>query len=467
MSKQLPERPSLEHLKNEAKALKKSRSLARLTDAQREVAREYGFPSWIKLKRTVEGFDNLRHIFFDAIRAGDRDQVKGLADPVRSLSRSRDDRHFGQTPISAAAERNDLPMIDLLVRLGADVNARSDWWAGSFGPLDFCDPKTADHLLKKGASLTAHAAARLGKTQELRQIIESDPEAVHARGGDGQFPLHFASTPEVVDILVEAGAELDARDLDHESTAAQWRIKNKPVLERLVHHGAKTDIFMAVVLDDPELVKKHLDDDPGALTRASNEPGNPLIHDKAPGAPIYVYEIASARPLQLAAYFGCDKAFDTLFERSPATGRLLAAVYKGDRELALKYQAEVANLSSAEASQVSMAACHCRLDILALMLDLGFSPNVQDHEGMSPLMWSAFHGWGEGVELILRHEPDLTLKNVYGGTALGTLGYGSLNGWHKDGEFARCAEMLIEAGAEVMASMNGNEAVNAVLDRHR
>src|SRR5215468_135244 len=82
MSKSLPARPNLEQLKNQAKELLKSHksadteSLKRiqanhprsaniplpeiakakflLTDAQLVVAREYGFPTWAKLKERVE-----------------------------------------------------------------------------------------------------------------------------------------------------------------------------------------------------------------------------------------------------------------------------------------------------------------------------------------------------------------------------------------------------------------------------
>ena len=48
---------------------------------------------------------------------------------------------------------------------------------------------------------------------------------MHARGGDGQTPLHFASTVEVAEFLLENGAEIDARDVDHESTPAQYMLR--------------------------------------------------------------------------------------------------------------------------------------------------------------------------------------------------------------------------------------------------
>ena len=50
---------------------------------------------------------------------------------------------FGATVITHPAKRGDLAMVDVLLRHGADINRRSDWWAGSFGVLDMCDPAIA------------------------------------------------------------------------------------------------------------------------------------------------------------------------------------------------------------------------------------------------------------------------------------------------------------------------------------
>lgn len=467
MSKQLPERASLEHLKNEAKALKKAQSLPRLADAQLIVARDYGFPSWSKLKHHVEGFENLRDEFFGAIKSGDRPKVQALLKDSPRLAQSRNPHSFGEVPITAAANRADTGMIDILLKAGADVNARSDWWAGSFGALDIADPETSEYLLKKGATLTVHAAARLGKANQLKQILEDNPESVSERGGDGQFPLQFAGTAEIVDILAEARADLDARDIDHESTAAQWRIKNREVLERLVHHGASTDIFIAVALDNPDLIAKHLQQDPASLLRKADKPGNPLLHPNAPGAPIYVYEIGPVLPLQLAAHLNHMKAFDFLFEKSPPNQKLLGAAWKGDRELAFQFQDEVKHLSKENMAMVAGAARNRSKDLLNLMLELGFDIDAQDHEGMTPTHWCAFHGWREGMEIALQYKPNIELTNNYGGTSLGTLCFGSLNGWYKDGEFAACAQMLIDAGAEIKPDNRGNDDVLAVLDKYR
>ena len=58
MSRDLPPNPNLEHLKKQAKALlenlRQRNADATLVDAQHALAREYGFPSWPKLKAHLE-----------------------------------------------------------------------------------------------------------------------------------------------------------------------------------------------------------------------------------------------------------------------------------------------------------------------------------------------------------------------------------------------------------------------------
>jgi hypothetical protein len=59
MHRALPDRPSLEYLKKEAKdllrTLQQQRLDAKLADAQHALARQYGFASWPHLRRHVEG----------------------------------------------------------------------------------------------------------------------------------------------------------------------------------------------------------------------------------------------------------------------------------------------------------------------------------------------------------------------------------------------------------------------------
>lgn len=80
--RQLPERPDLEHLRNEAKQrlkeLRGEQPAARLSDAQLLVARDYGFASWRQLKAAVDVGDRRR--VFQAARDGDLDAVRRALD---------------------------------------------------------------------------------------------------------------------------------------------------------------------------------------------------------------------------------------------------------------------------------------------------------------------------------------------------------------------------------------------------
>src|SRR5438270_295537 len=132
MSKQFPKQPSLEHLKNEAKAFlrraKQSDPKAKLADGQLAVAREYGFASWARLKRAVEGYASQRAALFAAIRAGDRERAEQVLLENPAVVDSYNPEEFGAVPIGIAANRNDRPMIHLLLQHGADIDRRSDWW---------------------------------------------------------------------------------------------------------------------------------------------------------------------------------------------------------------------------------------------------------------------------------------------------------------------------------------------------
>ena len=50
---QLPERPNLRHLRDQAKDLVRAGAAATVADAQFQIARQHGFPSWPKLKEQV------------------------------------------------------------------------------------------------------------------------------------------------------------------------------------------------------------------------------------------------------------------------------------------------------------------------------------------------------------------------------------------------------------------------------
>src|SRR5262245_8492955 len=107
---------------------------------------------------------------------------------------------FDSPVVTAARSRQ---MLDALLAAGADINAKSTWWAGGFALVHSAPPELARYAIERGAVVDVHAAARLGLLERLKELISAAPELVHARGGDGQTPLHFAATVETAEYLLD------------------------------------------------------------------------------------------------------------------------------------------------------------------------------------------------------------------------------------------------------------------------
>jgi hypothetical protein len=73
----LPDRPNLRHLKDQAKDLVKAGTAKSITDAQFEIARLYGFPSWPKLKAHVESLEEVGQLT-QAIDGNDIERLKTM-----------------------------------------------------------------------------------------------------------------------------------------------------------------------------------------------------------------------------------------------------------------------------------------------------------------------------------------------------------------------------------------------------
>jgi hypothetical protein len=75
-------------------------------------------------------------------------------------------------------------MLDVLLEAGADINAKSRWWAGGFGLLHGAEPDLAAYAIQRGAVVEVHAAAAWA----LDRLRSCRRPALVARGGDGQTP---------------------------------------------------------------------------------------------------------------------------------------------------------------------------------------------------------------------------------------------------------------------------------------
>jgi ankyrin repeat protein len=379
---------------------------------------------------------------------------------------------FDSPAIVFAAGRGSRRVVNALLNAGADINARSQWWAGGFGVLDSADPELAAYLIDRGAIVDAYSAARLGMADKLKQLVSANPELVHARGGDGQTPLHFASTVEIAEFLLDHGADIDARDIDHESTAAQYLVQSHPdVVRCLIRRGAKTDILMAAAIGDNDLIHKRLDAEPECIRMRVNDRFFPKQNPKSGGS-IYIWTLGGNRsPHQVASKFGRKETLGILMYRSPADVRLLNACLLGDEPavsaLLENHPESMPVLSEADRHQISNAAEDNNADAVRLMLKCGWP--VDGGQGPTPLHWAAWHGNTEMVRVILQHNPPLEVSNdaTFGAPPMGWAVHGSEHGWHcKTGDYAATIRALLAAGAKRPGKIEGSAAARAALARN-
>jgi hypothetical protein len=485
MSRQLPEQPNLEFLKKQAKELLRSGQQSRLAEAQHALAQEYGFANWAEMKTHVESKTlSPAEALTAAVRDSDVARLRSLLKSHPELRAAINEPlagyGFGIQALYAAVQRSDREMIEVLLGAGADIRKRTDWWAGGFGVLDECDPSLAEFLIERGAVVDAHAAARLGWLPKLKELVSADPELVHARGGDGQLPLHFASTVEIAELLLEHGAEIDARDVDHESTAAQYMLRvdqkrhyardRQDVARYLVSRGCKTDLLMAAALGDAELVRRHLDNDPACIRMSVSEEWFPMQNPHAGGS-IYIWMLGHHRTAHAVARdFGHEDVFALLMERTPEELKLALACELGDervfREYLSRYPDAVKKLPEADQRKLPDAAQTNNTQAVRLMLEAGWRVDAQGDAGATALHWAGFHGNAEMAREILRFHPTLELKSrEYAGTAVAWTIFGSGNGWHRaTGDYVGTMRALLQAGAAIPPNAQELEPSNAVME---
>jgi ankyrin repeat protein len=364
--------------------------------------------------------------------------------------------HFGATALIVAAQHASRAMIEALLAAGADVNQRSHWWAGGFCPLDEGEnaPGLADFLIERGAVLNPPTAAQLGRLDELKALIAADPQAVHARGGDGQTALHRARTVEMAAYLLGHGADIDARDVDHESTPAQYLVRTRQdVVRFLVSRGCTTDVLMAAAIGDVDLVRQHLDADPSTIRTRVNPQYFPMRNPHA-GGTIYIWTLGANKNAHvIAREFGHAAAYDLLMSRSPDGLKLTAACASGDEATAKALLAANPRLASALHDDDRRMLAHAARDndnqAVRLMLEAGWPADVRGQHNGTALHWACFHGNASMARDLLRHGAPVNVKgDEYHATPLGWARHGSLNGWHsKTGDYDGTIKALLEAGA--------------------
>lgn len=225
--RELPRRPNWEQLRTQAKdLLRESRAASPdlpLAYAQRELAAQYGFSSWARLKKQVAFL-----LLIGAIEDDDSEAFQAALDNDRSLAVWPDDG--GPTALHWAAWHGRVEAIERLLKLGADLDrvetefgARPAGWANENGQAE-----ARDLLIERGASIDLSRAAMMGRLDIVEKILRDNPAEARRVDLEDWPPLVQAAgwgRLDVMEALLAAGTDPNAAGLEGSTplhAAAGW-----------------------------------------------------------------------------------------------------------------------------------------------------------------------------------------------------------------------------------------------------
>jgi len=294
-------------------------------------------------------------------------------------------------------------------------------------------PKFAKHLesIARTSSATSRFEAAAdaivnGDVATLKRLLREDQELIRARSTleHGATLLHYVSangvegyrqkTPrnivEITDILLRAGAEVDA-------TAD-------------VYGGGCTALGLAATSVHPEaagvqeaLLEKLLDY--GANIDQLSGGGR--------GGSIIISCLANGRPK--AAEFLASRGARLDFAGAAALGRLdiVKTSSPSDRELQEGFR---------------YACGYGRKSVVEFLLEKGVDLAAHGGDGQTPLHWAVIGGQLEIVKVLLPHNPPLDVVNMFGGKVVGQTLWSAAHGGDPD-LYIAILEALVAAGAKI------------------
>ena len=378
----LPDRPSLEQLRKQAKetlaSLRDANPSATLAAAQHALAREYGFESWPKLVHHVESLRPQRRMLqpaelksdgkllwsqgrgtdlwalIEASAAGDIGSVRKLLARDPSLARAQ---YEYRKPLYFAVRENRLDVARLL--LEHDENPMDIWIDD--GPLEIARDRgyaemeqvLAETLEAKfNASTKGEPVAQALRNHDLkgmRALLDAEPQLIAKGDRRSNQPIHWAAMTrqlDAIDELLERGADIDARRMDGarpihvtngdyfyrgwRDVPRDWPVTPSQVMARLKARGAIVDLPTACHTGDIERVRELLRQDPSLANRLGEHEGYYL----GAGAPLSnAAAVGRMDIVQLLLDHGADP---NLAEEqyAPKGKALYSAVYHGHYEIA-------------------------------------------------------------------------------------------------------------------------------------
>ena len=218
----------------------------RLHDAQWVIAREYGFSSWLKLKRHIDEIAGARrrpYRLFDT----NLDYYRGRAGGLRSVLQTGERnalrlvREFH--PRYANATDAEIEAASITQEEAELIQAREhgfDSWEALAAAVEALKADSSKEPFRLAfEAIEAEDAARLDA------LLQQHPSLAQASGTNGNQLLHFAVNHDdlrLVSVLLAAGADPDAANDKGSTPLTQAAYRGKAdAIERLLAEGASVD----------------------------------------------------------------------------------------------------------------------------------------------------------------------------------------------------------------------------------
>jgi ankyrin repeat protein len=281
-SQQLPPKPSLRQLRNQAKDLLQAlqageaeaiRRIAAshprfsgssqaeiaaaeivLADAQLVIARELGFDSWPRLKKHCDSLSQSASSMHELVTG---DNVQAMKEAVAQDPESVNElNESGLPPLYTAALYRNRQAISFLVEHGAVVDI--------------------------------FACAYLGKVADAETLLKRNPDLARVTTNDGMTALHYAARAghfDVVEILLRYHSDVNAVDnrgrtaLMEACHGGPWKFEPaQEIIQLLLDHNAQINLFQAAATGRTDLIASILDRDGGLIDSPDDQGKTALFH---------------------------------------------------------------------------------------------------------------------------------------------------------------------------------------------
>ncbi len=272
-----------------------------------------------------------------------------------------------------------------------------------------------------------HDAAEQGDLEQVRSLLESDPQLLESQAVDGKTALHkaaYAGHTDLVRYLLEMGADPAART-NQNSTPAHGAAYygHEEAIALLIEHGAPVNAPNAYGY--VPLLSACAGGHVGIVRR--------LI---AAGADLNAKTDQGANALLNAAASGNTEILDLLIESGAETAStdnegenlLHYAAWGGNVDLMKRITAlgvDVASASSRGVTPLHNAAANCQMEAVEFLLQEGADINATDDEGQTCLTKAVEAGFAVDrpevlpmIDLLITRGADVNRANVHGATPL-------------------------------------------------